>query len=150
MRYCLLALLLLFALPLFAQQAPHACAEVADPAARLACYDKAFPPLPGVMEAAAEKAKADFGLHTSRESLRSSAPGAQPDQEQIEARVDKVDHGAGQRSFQLENGQVWMQVEARSSGHVGVGDTVQVRKGVLGGFQLITPQGIALRVRRMR
>jgi uncharacterized cupin superfamily protein len=52
------------------------------------------------------------------------------------------------RSFNLENGQVWMQAESRSTGHVQAGDAVQVRKGLLGVYQLVMPNGVTLRVRR--
>ncbi|MCW4455625.1 type VI secretion protein [Flavobacterium sp. MXW15] len=152
MRHLLPLLLCLFAPPLAAQQATHACANVAEPAGRLACYDKAFPPPPAVNAAVAEKAQADFGLNKPRETLLN--PGqtpAQADPERIESRVIRVDHGrGGQRSFMLENGQVWQQTESRSSGHVQAGDTVQVRKGLIGGYMLVTPAGVRLSVRRAR
>ncbi len=150
MRCLLLPLLGLFALPLAAQETSHACASVAQPAARLACYDKAFPPSREVIEAASEKAQADFGLKQSPESLGNPGQAAgQADPERIESRVIKVDHG-GQRSFHLENGQVWTQTEARSAGHVQAGDVVQVRKAILSGYHLVMPNGVIVRVRRTR
>jgi len=152
MRCLLLLFLWLFALPLAAQPTTHACAGVADPAARLACYDRAFPPPPEVIEAAVEKAQADFGLEKPRESLL--GPGQTVEQanpERIESRVAKVDYGSGgQRIFALENGQVWTQTEARSTGHLQPGDAVQVRKAMLGGYHLVMPNGVSLRVRRTR
>ncbi|MCD9027519.1 type VI secretion protein [Luteimonas sp. BDR2-5] len=152
MRRLSLLLLWWFALPLAAQQASHGCASVAEPAARLACYDEAFPPPPEVIEAATERAQADFGLNTPRGSLRN--PGQtveQADPERIESRVVRVDHDrGGQRSFALENGQVWAQTESRSGGHVQSGDVVQLRKGTLGSYQLVMPNGVVLRVRRVR
>lgn len=150
MRCLLLSLLGLFAPPLAAQQASHACASVAEPAARLACYDKTFPPPPEVIEAATEKAQADFGLNKPRDPLRNPGQSVeQADPGRIESRVTKVDHG-GQRSFHLENGQIWTQADSISSGHMQAGDTVQVRKGILGGYLLVMPNGVALRVRRTR
>nr|WP_232114426.1 hypothetical protein [Luteimonas sp. XNQY3] len=152
MRFFLTLLLLLLASPVAAQQNPHGCANVGEAAARLACYDRAFPPSPEVLEAAAEKGRADFGLNTPRDPLRNPGQtGEHANPERIESRVIKVDYGhSGRRDFTLENGQVWMQTEARSSGHVQVGDVVQVRTGILGGYQLITSAGVALRVRRAR
>lgn len=154
-RFPILLLLLLQGVPaaLFAQGgAGHPCAAIASPLDRLACYDKAFPPPLHVIEAAAKRAQADFGLKDSRESMRN--PGqeaAQADPESINSRVAKVDYGRnGQRSIELENGQVWTLTEAGSSGHVRTGDDVQVRKGMLAGYVLVTPGGVTLRVRRLR
>ncbi len=152
MRCLVLSFFWLFAQPLAAQQITHACSSVAQPAARLACYDKAFPPPPEVIEAATEKAQAGFGLNQPREPLRN--PGQtveQVDPERIESQVMKVDHGRdGQRIFTLENGQVWTQTESRSSGHVQAGDAVQVRKALMGGYHLVMPNGVVVRVRRVR
>lgn len=152
MRRILPLLMWLFALPLAAQQPTHPCAGVVEPAARLACYDGAFPPPPEVGEAAAQRAHADFGLVRQHDSLRN--PGqmtGQSDPERIESRVAKVNHASGgQRGFHLENGQVWTQTESSSLGHVRAGDLVQVRKGLVGGYQLVTLGGVALRVRRAR
>lgn len=152
MRRLLTSLLYLLAPSLAAQPILHACASMAEPAARLACYDKAFPPPPAVHAAAAERAQADFGLAKPHEPLLN--PGQTHEQaapERIESRVVKVEYGrAGQRSFTLENGQVWTQAESRSSGHVQAGDNVQLRKGLMGSYVLVTPAGVRLGVRRMR
>ncbi len=150
---CLLPSVLLFvALPLAAQPDTHACAKVADPAARLACYDSAFPPPPDVIAAATEKAQADFGLDRPRDGLLN--PGQtreQADPERIESKVARVGAGRdGQRIFTLENGQVWTQTDSRAGGHLQVGDAVQVRKAMLAGYQLVMPNGVIVRVRRTR
>ncbi|MET0329769.1 MAG: hypothetical protein ABW163_13520 [Luteimonas sp.] len=152
MRYFLPSLLLLLASPVTAQQNSHHCATVPEAAARLLCYDRAYPPSPEVLEAATARARADFGLSTPRDPLRNAGQaGGEEAPERIESRVIKVDYGrGGQRNFTLENGQVWMQTEARSSGHVRVDERVEVRTGIMGGYQLITAAGVALRVRRAR
>lgn len=150
MHRLVLAISYLFALPLAAQQPSHDCASVPEPAKRLACYDEAFPPSSETMAAAADKAQADFGLSQRRESLSNPGQTAeQSDPERIESQVIRVDHG-GQRSFHLENGQVWTQTDARSTGHAKAGDVVQVRKAMMSGYQLIMPNGISVRVRRTR
>jgi hypothetical protein len=141
----------LFVLSLAAHAATHPCALESVPAARLACYDKAFPPPPEVQEAAAERARAEFGDERSRVALRD--PGQvveQVDPQSIESVVVRVDHSLGARSVTLEDGQVWTQTDARSGGHVRAGDTVQVKRAILGGYHLVTPNGVILRVRRTR
>lgn len=140
--------LLLFALPAASQQSSHACASVVEPAARLACYDKAFPLPEHMAQLVEDKAKDDFGLSGPGESL-GQAPGyAGPGS--IESRLAKVDQERGtQRVFHLENGQVWMRAQTGSNGHVKVGDLVQVRKGLMAGYVLVTPNGVHLRVRRV-
>lgn len=152
MRCLLPTILWLLALPVAAQQLTHVCASEAQPAARLACYDKAFPPSQEVIEAATEQAQADFGLNKPRDPLRN--PGQtveQADPDRVQGLVSRVDHGGnGQRSFHLENGQVWTQTDSTSSGHVQPGDTVQVRKGMLSGYLLVMPNGVVVRVRRTR
>lgn len=152
MRRVSLSILWLLALPVAAQETHHPCAGEADPVARLACYDEAFPLPQHVVEAGKQQAQAGFGLvrprdisPDSQQALETIVPG------RIESRVIDVDHDrSGQRRFTLENGQTWTQTEARSSGHVQVGDVVQVRKGVLGAYQLVTAAGVFLRVRRTR
>lgn len=130
----------------------HPCAVVPGAAERLACYDKAFPPPPEVHAAAARQAERDFGLE--RKPVVVLNPGQTPadaDPDRIEARVASVDHGrAGRRAIALENGQVWTLVEPTSSGPLRPGDTVTMRKGLLGSFLLTTPSGVTLRVRRTR
>lgn len=152
MRCIFLPMLWLFASPLAAQPVTHACAAVPEPAARLACYDEVFPLSAEVRAASTEKAKAHFGLMPSQDRLRNSRQaGEEGEPERIEGRVTKVDHGHdGQRIFTLENGQVWAQTEARSSGHVQVGQAVQVKKAVLGGYHLVMANGVVVRVRRTR
>lgn len=152
MRLVPLSILWLIALPLAAQETAHPCARVADPAARLACYDAAFPLPPEVIEAGQQQAQAGFGLIRPRDSsqgpqqaLETVVPG------RIESRVIHVDPGrSGERTITLENGQIWTQTEAHSSGHVQIGDVIQIRKGALGAYQLVTAAGVYLRVRRTR
>ncbi|MFT3791266.1 MAG: hypothetical protein QM741_09325 [Rudaea sp.] len=131
-------------------QASHPCAQVAQPQARLACYDKAFPPPREVNEAAVKQAAADFGLNKPVEPLRNpdqSVAEVTPDR--IESKVADVDWlgGSSVRSITLENGQVWVQTQAANAS-VRVGDTVRLSKGMLGSYFLTTQAGVKLRVRR--
>lgn len=152
MRHIPLSILWLIALPAAAQAGDHACAHVADPVARLACYDVAFPLPPEVVEAGKQQAQAGFGLIRPRDSSQESQQALEPAVPgRIESRVIHVDPGrSGLRTVTLENGQIWTQTEAHSSGNVQVGDVIQVRKGALGAYQLVTAAGVHLRVRRTR
>ena len=130
----------------------HACARVVGAAARLACYDQAFPPPPEVHEETARRARQAFGMAPAQ--ARAAAPdrvAAQAEPDRIEDRVAAVDYGSGgRRRISLENGQSWDVVDTTSSGPVRRGDQVLVRKGLLGAFLLTTPAGVSLRVRRTR
>lgn len=148
---CLVLLLPMLASPLAAQAASHPCASEPDAGKRLACYDAAFPLSPQVQEAAREQARAGFGL--ARPKAAPDDPGQASgtvEPERIESKVVGVDHAGGLRLFRLENGQAWSQVDTRGGGHVQPGDEVQVRKAVLGGYQLRMPNGVSVRVRRTR
>lgn len=152
MRWTALPIMWLLAFPLAAQETTHPCALLAGAAARLACYDAAFPLSADVLEAEAQQAQAAFGLNGPQAPSRSTdGRGEGAGSDGFEGRVVKVDYGpGGLRSFSFENGQVWTQTEARGSGHVQDGQVAQLRKGILGSYQLVTPAGVVLRVRRSR
>ncbi|MCX7556931.1 hypothetical protein OS187_08885 [Xanthomonadaceae bacterium JHOS43] len=139
MRSLSILLICLLAPPLSAETGRHPCAKVPDPSTRLACYDNAFPPDPDTISGAADTARGDFGLEKPTEP------------EHVESRVLSVDYGrGGSRSFALENGQLWVQTDAKTNGHVKTGDTVTVRRGIVGNYVLTTSNGVFLRVRRVR
>mgnify|MGYP006144478191 CR=1 FL=1 len=146
------ALLLLAAPGLALAQSPsHPCAETEDPEARLACYDEAFPPVASatdMSEARREQARRDFGLSIVQkrdmEPERNAAP------ERIEAVVVSVtQRGNGQRLVTLDNEQIWLVTEATDKGWIEAGDTIVVRRGVIGNFLLRTAGRVNLRVRRV-
>lgn len=150
---------LIFAVVTAAAQSPaqsHRCASVKDPAARLTCYDKAFPPAAdartGVdIQADKEKALRDFGLNKAQlrvrdpEGMREVSPG------QIEATVTRISaRSTGERVLTLDSGQVWLLTEVTSRGHLRVGDRVVVREAALGSFMVLTPKRVPLRARRIQ
>lgn len=150
------ALLVLCSVPVVTANAfepqTHACAGIASPTERLACYDTAFPPLsdPEALARAKEKAVAEFGL--SQDQLRERDPNAarNVDPSRIEGTVAALSQRAdGVRVVTLDNGQVWVLTEVTSKGPLYVGDQVKVRKAALGTYMLVTPGGVPLRVRRM-
>lgn len=128
-----------------AQQAmpsPQDCAAMADPRARLACYDQLFPPTASPQEVARQAEKA-FGLNAVGRGLAADAPA------RIEAIVRQVSGEPGDgRLFTLDNGQVWRQVESSVLGRVRPGDRVVIKDAAFSSFLLITPAGVPIRVRR--
>jgi hypothetical protein len=55
----------------------------------------------------------------------------------------------GYHTFEMENGQVWTQVEPANARNVRAGDVVSIRRASLGSFRLISSRGGAgHRVRR--
>lgn len=131
----------------------HACASIAAPSERLACYDAAFG-APKVDAAVAERrAVEEFGLSENekreRDPLKAAEAAAEP--KRIEARVSRLSYGAnGERIVALDNGQVWVTTEASMRGNINVGDTVAVRKAALGTHMLLTAARVPLRVKRVR
>lgn len=134
----------------------HPCAATREAAARLACYDRAFPPAEGSstelvdVEAQRELARKQFGL--SGQQRRESDPGVEAvEVGRVQARVTRIAVTAeGERVVTLDNDQSWRLIEDRANGRIEIGDTVVVRKAALGSFMLVTPHGLALRARRTR
>lgn len=135
----------------------HACAAVASPEERLACYDAAFPPTvdpvaeAAAREAAQERARQDFGLN--RVQLREREPERFRDEtpDRIEAKVAGISQRpSGERVVTLDNGQVWLLTEATSKGPLAAGDQVSIKAGAMGSFLLVTPGRATLRARRIR
>ncbi|UNK41938.1 TOBE domain-containing protein [Luteimonas sp. S4-F44] len=118
------------------------CSHVTDAVARLACYDRAFPPAFGAVPAEAMRVET-FGLPPPPRDGDSTS-------ERIEARVVAVDYLGNRRTVALDNGQVWALTEATARGPLTPGEAVSIRKGAMGGFMLYTPAGVSLRARRLR
>ena len=151
LRQMSFAVLCLLVVGLPAWAAGHPCADVVDPAARLACYDRAFAPAPEVEAAAARRGVDEFGMERPKTPLAAvGVASGEADLERIEGRIAKVVHASAGRTITLENGQVWMVTEATSRGPTLEGDEVMVRKGVMGNYVLVTAGGVGLRVRRVR
>lgn len=139
-----------------ASAAEHRCATLADAVARLACYDRIFPPLIEAERASAagkstEELKAEFGL--SVREVEERKPDAERAQriDRIEAKVSSVRNiQGGQRVVSLDNGQVWQLTEGGSKGPLSAGDDITIRRALMGSFILVTQGGVGLRARRVR
>ena len=142
-----------------AQPAPaHPCAAVADGAARLACYDRAFPrPAAAAAPALAAPAPAATPAPTAAPATSAEAFGLPPsvaggELQAIESRVtDDFDGWSPNDRITLANGQVWQVVDG-SSGSVGPKQRrVTIRRGSMGAFFMdIEGQNKSPRVRRVQ
>lgn len=138
------------------QDPKHPCSVVHDAAERLACYDAQFGTPADVDDAPvtlanAARARKDFGLSESQRRARTPESDRHVFPDRIEAVVMNVRRQAtGEMVVALDNEQVWIQAEPVTSARLRVGDTVIIRKAALGSYQLVTPQSIAMRVRRLR
>lgn len=148
--------------PLWAGEVTHPCAAIANPEARLACFDAAFSaprnvesrPAPAPETGAPKKAAEvieEFGLTPAQLQARNPERGSEPRLERIEAKVAEIQHrSTGERLIRLDNGQVWLQTEVTVRGPLFTGDEVVIRRAALNSFQIVTPGRVALRVRRIQ
>lgn len=144
----------LMVLPSASLAAGHPCAGEADAQARLACYDRAFPPIAEAQSQPVARSEAElrqqFGL--SGRELEQRKPEAErtPQIDSIEADVTSVRAiQGGRRVLGLDNGQTWQITEGGTRGHLKVGDRVVIRRAMMGSHILSTPGGVGLRVRRL-
>ena len=145
-----------------------ACATIEDPGQRLACYDKqsgrapvpppAPPPVsapssnfglppprpaPAPAPAPAAPSPQTFGLYSAEHPL----PAVDPS---LTAKVTQLGSDSNGRStVSLEGGQIWELLDEADPVLV-VGESVTIRRGVLGSFQMTTPSKRTHRVRRLR
>lgn len=135
------------------------CGAIADNFSRLACFDSLFRPAPGAAAAAptapatgaapvaaaaavgataAAPGFADEALKKSNTERAAAAPAAPTD---LFAKVVSTQEISRKRyRLTLDNGHVWQQEDTQplTMPEVGVGDTVHIEKGVLGGYQMAT------------
>lgn len=142
---------------------PHKCVTVADDAARLACYDRAFGRTPAAKAAPSAQATApvgstaptatgsasEFGLSEAQRQAKDPARAASSP-ESISAKAISVRwRKYGEFVVTLDNGQVWEQLEPMPSAVVKVGDSVTIKKGWLGSYMLVTAGRVGTKVRRI-
>jgi hypothetical protein len=139
------------------------CAALDDPAARLACFDAAFPRAsrtspPEATAAAAVAAATDeppsearkFGLSTQQRKAIEPKP-AQPELTATTAAVKTARRlPSGYLLIGLDNDQVWQQTEIDSHVWLRPGDRVTIRRASLGSYLLDTPAHYSTRVRRLQ
>jgi hypothetical protein len=127
------------------------CRALADPAERLACWDRLYPPTASnaTPATAAVDERAAFGLTSGQRLEREGRAEDVPDR--IEATVTMIAlERDRRRRITLEDGQVWLLPPATTRERIDVGDRVAIRKAALGSFLLRTANGIDVRAKRVR
>lgn len=139
------------------------CAEVANDAERLACFDRvtremrattrpgataAAPNAPRTPQQSARQEQEDFGLPAER--VREERQRPAPIKE-IKVRIAAAKRvGPGYWTFLLEDGAVWQMSELDSTFQAPrSGETVTLRRGLMGGFLLDMPRQASVRVKRI-
>jgi hypothetical protein len=150
------------------------CVAVNDDAARLACYDRVFgrkaassrtaaaatsaaavptaPTNAAPVPAAPKDPVAEFGLTEAAKQAKDPAKAAEAAKAptSVTAKVISVRFKKyGEFVVTLDSGQVWEQNEPMPSAVVRVGDTVTVKKAVLGSYTLVTAARVATKVHRV-
>jgi hypothetical protein len=102
--------------------------------------------------ARASSATSDFGLNADaiRKRQEAANPNTPKEPDQIVARVKAVATKArGEYRITLEDGQVWEETQHSSNNLApNVGETVTIKRGLLGSYFLSHSAGLALRVKR--
>ncbi len=135
------------------QAADHPCAAVAAPDARLACYDRAFPPHDGATRGGATHdaaGRSDFGFTAAEVRTRAAHSATSDEPRAVAMTVVAVrEEATGRFVATMDNGQVWAQTEADSRVRPRAGHAVTIKRGVLGSYLLVTDKGVGTRVRRI-
>jgi hypothetical protein len=136
----------------------HACARLQDRTQRLDCYDAAFArpadeaspqPATAATPAAPAAAAANFGL-TPQQIDRKAPDGGSAKLDQLASKVVALKRGHhGQFTATLENGQIWEQIEVEANATIAIGDSVTIRRAAMSSYLMVTPRGVATRVRRI-
>ena len=133
------------------------CASVSDGAKRLACYDAALAAADAdaaarlaeqrrAAEIAAAKAAEEAKARKEQERLAAfgaadaKQAGGEEAINEISATIAELKEGLSGFVVTLDNGQIWRQTESRTLPPVRVGDTVTIRKGVIGGYRMTFEQ----------
>lgn len=119
-----------------------ACARIAAPDDRLACYDALAhrPTAPAAPRAAADGAQ-NFGLSPVQQHLTSAGP------QTIQARIASISSNrTGTAVILLDSGQSWTVED--DDGRLSAGDEVTIKHAALGSFLLLTNANHRYRVRR--
>ena len=142
--------------PASAAELPEAiarCAEVDDNLERLTCYDRLNPPRRGASTAPGAPG-AEFGVNEELKRKREASGEAAPEPkapDRITAKVTKISADtAGATLVELDNGQVWQQVQHRIEQIAAPGDEVTLTRGALGSYFLVSKSRLSTRVKRVK
>lgn len=128
------------------------CAELADNLERLTCYDRQNPPRAPTSKAASQAPEALFGANAeTRRKEPDSHPDIPREPDQITAKITRItEDRQGDARIELDNGQVWQQVQHRVGSIAETGDEVTISKGALSAYYLVGKARLSTKVKRVR
>lgn len=127
------------------------CRELADAAARLACFDRESAVLAKTEGRAQLAPEQTFGLSQAAIAAKQPAAAQPRVLAEFEARVVKIGYRSdGRAEFALDNGQVWRQLSAGDDLLVEPGSAVKLSRAALGSYRLSTAAGRGCKVTRIR
>ena len=146
----LLVLLALWVLPLHAGGEPlsdglQRCARETDEHLRLKCFDELAGSLP-------QRKRDEFGMTAAVAERKDPSAAKAPliDPQVLDAKIAGLRQGShGEYTFTLDNGQVWVEQEARPGEHFSVGEAVQIRHGFMSSLWLSASDHRMTRVKRI-
>ena len=150
------------------QQVSLSCSDIADPAERLACFDRTFPgetngtvssPPPGSVQSTSVTREAPVAVDSTSSASNTVVPRSAQfgrglfsarEELNISSRLKAVRDKEKQKMvFRLENDQVWLQDSPRSL-PFREGDEVTIKSGTIGGYILSNSKGLSTRVRQIK
>ena len=145
-----LVLLALWVLPLHAGGEPlsdglQRCARETDEHLRLKCFDELAGSLPQLK-------RDEFGMTAAVAQRHDPTAPKAPliDPQVLDAKIAGLRQGShGEYTFTLDNGQVWVEQEARPGEHFSVGEAVQIRHGFMSSLWLSASDHRLTRVKRI-
>ena len=146
-RSIMLALALASA-PVFAGIEPLAdglrrCSLQTDEQKRLACFDALVAALPKIQSD-------QFGMTADIARKRDPVAVSRSENKSLTGKIVALREGPrSEYLFTLDNGQVWMQAEPRSSIHFEVGEAVQIEHGAMGSLWLAADHHRKTQVKRI-
>jgi len=165
--------------PVLAQDLPQSimdCAAIQPESNRLACFDRevarhkpvpatvaptqvapvaSAPATPVVAATPPQNAKTkedEFGVSGQLARKRKEAEQkTEAPLAELRAAIVKIRTKAyGERVFELDNGQVWEELEKKYALSIKAGEQVHIKQGAIGSFFLLADSGATTRVRRVR
>jgi hypothetical protein len=151
-RHFSLSIMLVLALasaPVLAASEPLAdglrrCSLETDEGKRLACFDALANALPKIQSD-------QFGMTVDIARKRDPAAVSRNENEALSGKIAALQEAPrGEYIFTLDNGQIWIQAELRSSIRFEVGDAVQIEHGAMSSLWLAADHHRKTRVKRIQ
>jgi hypothetical protein len=130
----------------------EACIRLRNDSERLACFDRAVADIQSGQAAPAAPAQDMFGANQETRGAADVKSRIQRDElREITAKVASLRRTPdGMMLLELDNGQVWRQLDSESALVIEVADTVKVVRASMGTFRISDKRGRSARFRRMR